>query len=267
MKYRNDLKYFIRADQLTPIEQFDKEIFNTGESVYEVVRIQNTKVLFLADHLNRLQHSLNLIYGHFQCSKSALEDDLNLLIQANKITEGNIKIELRKKDNTFLRLLYFIPHRYPTYEQIEKGIQMRFQFDERPMPNAKISNWDVRGKANSIIDKHHIYETLLVNTKGFVTEGSRSNIFFIKNKILYSPPNEWILPGITRSKVLEICKLQNIEVIHKNIHYNKLHKYEAAFITGTSPGVLQIRQIETTNFKIDHEIYHLIFESYKNLIK
>jgi len=141
LKYRNDLKYYIKAEQLIRIEQFDEGIFDTGESVYEVVRIQSGKALFLSEHLERMQHSLDLTHGNFQCSKSALEDDCELLIQANKITEGNIKIELRKKDNIFFRLLYFIPHRYPSQEQIEQGIRMRFQFNERPNPNAKISNW------------------------------------------------------------------------------------------------------------------------------
>ena len=267
MKYRNDLKYYIKADQLIPIEEFDEGIFDAGESVYEVVRIQKGNPLFLADHLERMQHSLDLIYGDFQCSKSALKDDLTLLIQANNITEGNIKMELRKEGENFQRLLYFIPHRYPSQEQIENGIRMRFQFDERPNPNAKISNWKVRGNANSIIDEHQIYETLLVNADGFITEGSRSNIFFIKDKKLYSAPEEWILPGITRAKVLEICKAQGIEVVHQKIHHTELNQFDAAFITGTSPGVLQVRQIEGFEFINNHPVYNQILVAYTILLE
>jgi branched-chain amino acid aminotransferase len=267
LKYRNDLKYYIKADQLIPIEEFDESIFDTGESVYEVVRIQNGKALFLVDHLKRMQRSLDLIYGNFQCSKSALEDDLRLLVQANKITEGNIKMELRKKDEGFLRLLYFIPHRYPSQEQINNGIRMRFQFNERPNPNAKISNWKVRGNANSIIDEHQIYETLLVNSEGFITEGSRSNIFFIKEGQLFSAPEKWILPGITRAKVLAICKVQGIEVLHQKIHHTKLSQFDAAFITGTSPGVLQIREIEDVEFEINNNIYTQILKAYFKLLQ
>jgi len=263
LKYRNDLKYYIKADQLTPIGQFDEGIFESGESVYEVVRIYNGKPLFLMEHLYRMQHSLDVIYGNFNCSKSALEDDLYLLIKANKIREGNIKIELRKESKHFLRLLYFIPHRYPTPAQFQNGIQMRFQFDERPNPNAKISNWKVRGNANSIIDEHKIYETLLVNSDGFITEGSRSNIFFIKDEKLYSAPEEWILPGITRSKVLDICHSLNLEIIHQRIHYSDLSQFDAAFITGTSPGVLQILRIEDFEFMVNHALYKSILSEYR----
>lgn len=267
MKYRNDLKYYIQDDQLTLIKQFDESIFEEGESVYEVVRIQQGKALFLEDHLQRMQHSLDLIYGSFQCSQSALKDDLNLLIQANKTLEGNIKIELRKENNDFLILLYFIPHRYPTKKQLEQGIRMRLQFDERPNPNAKISNWQVRGNANSIIDEYQIYETLLVNSEGFITEGSRSNIFFIKGEKLYSAPNEWILPGITRAKVLDICNQINIKTVHQKIQYSNLTQFDAAFITGTSPGVLQIQSIESTNFEINHKTFKQIMKSFTNILK
>ena len=266
MKYRNDLKYYIKADQLTPIGQFDESIFDNGESVYEVVRVNDKKPLFLSDHLERMQDSLDIVYGNFQCSKSALEDDLYLLIQANNIQEGNIKVELRKEKDGFTRLIYFIPHRYPTASQIKNGIRMRYQFDERPNPNAKISNWKVRGNANSLIDEHQIYETLLVNSEGFITEGSRSNIFFIKDDKLYAAPEEWILPGITRTKVLKICDNLNIAHIYQKIPYSDLSQFDAAFITGTSPGVLQINQIDNTTFSINHPIYNQILEEYSQLI-
>ena len=266
MKYRSDLKYYIKADQLTPIGQFDESIFEKGESVYEVVRVFKGKPLFLKEHLSRMQNSLDITYGNFNCSKNTLKELFYLLIQANSIREGNIKIELRKEANHFLRLLYFIPHRYPTQNQIQNGIQMRFQFDERPSPNAKISNWKVRGNANSIIDKHQIYETLLVNSDGYITEGSRSNIFFIKDKQLFSAPEKWILAGITRTKVMAICGNLNINLVYQKIHYSELSQFEAAFITGTSPGVLQLRLIEDVEFNIDHPIYKLIFNEYHTLV-
>jgi len=265
LKYRNDLKYYIQSDRLVPIEQFDEQIFEEGESVYEVVRIMAGKPLFLDEHLNRMQQSLDLAYGDFQFSKNALKEALFLLVDANKVSEGNIKIELRKKNGAFERLLYFIPHRYPDDTQIQYGIRMRFQFDERPLPNAKISNWAVRGNANRIIDSNQIYETLLVNSEGFVTEGSRSNIFFIKNGKLYSAPEEWILQGITRNKVVDICRSLDIEIVHQRIHFKELSQFESAFITGTSPGVLQVRQIERFNFKIGHIIYKQIYNSYQSL--
>jgi len=263
MKYRNDLKYYSKDSQLIPISLFDERIFTLGESVYEVVRIHNAQALFLTDHLERLQQSIKIVYGDFQCSTATLTNDLNQIIRANHISEGNLKIELRKNTKGFSRILYFIPHRYPTKAQITQGIKMRFQFDERPNPKAKVSNWQVRGNANSIIDTHHIYETLLVNSDGYITEGSRSNIFFIKDEKLFSAPEEWILPGITRKKVLELCKSQNIEVQHRKIHHTELNLYDAAFITGTSPGVLQIQQIEDFSFKVNHPVYQNILKQYK----
>jgi len=260
LKYRNDVKYFIKNKQLIPISEFDISIFKTGESVYEVVRIMNGRPIFLDEHLDRLQYSLDLIYGNSQYSRTTLENEILKLIHSNEIEEGNLKIEIQKTKEGFSHLLYFIPHRYPTKEQIENGIRMRFQFDERPNPNAKVSNWQVRGNANSIIDKHQIYETLLVNSNGYITEGSRSNIFFIKDKKLYSAPKEWILPGITRLKVLQICEENRIPVFHEKIHYTEIHRFDSAFITGTSPGILQVREIEEINFQLNNPLFIRIRE-------
>jgi len=267
MKYRTDLKYYIKDSQIIPIAQFDKRIFNSGESVYEVLRVHNAQALFVADHLKRLRHSIKIVYGDFQYSEADIITDLESIIRANHIFEGNLKIELRKNKEGFSRILFFIPHRYPTIEQIRKGIKMHFQFDERPNPNAKVSNWQVRGNANSIIDAHQIYETLLVNANGYITEGSRSNIFLIKDNKLFSAPEEWILPGITRKKVLELCSTQNIEVHYLKIHHTDLNQFDAAFITGTSPGVLQIQQIEDFRFKINHPLYQNILKQYKAIAK
>ena len=269
MKYRNDLKYFIREKaihelpQLVPISEFDKSIFTDKESVYEVIRVRNGKPLFLEEHLERLQHSMDLAFGDYQISIPALQADVETLIEANGVVEGNLKIELRKEQDKYVRLLYFIPHRYPTAAQYEKGVRMKLQFDERWLPNAKISNWSVRGKANRIIDESGVYETLLVNSRGYITEGSRSNFFLIQDDALFSAPEDWILPGITRSKILEICRKMGIPVYHRKIPYQDLKRYQAAFITGTSPGVLQVRRVEETEFQINHPLYRKIKDAFQ----
>jgi branched-chain amino acid aminotransferase len=264
MKYRNDLKYYMRDGQLLPVSQFDEGIFAQGESVYEVIRVHNGRPLFLQEHLARLQHSLDLAYGGFSFSKETLSRQTLNLIEQNAVHEGNLKIEMcRKNDDYFEPLLYFIPHRYPTAEQFAQGVKMKLQFDERTLPNAKMTNWDVRGHANRIIDTYGVYETLLVNSGGYITEGSRSNFFLIRDDALFSAPEEWILPGITRSKILEICRKLAIPVYHRKVHYHDLNRYDAAFITGTSPGVLQVRRIEEVDFEINHAIYRKIKEAFR----
>jgi branched-chain amino acid aminotransferase len=264
MKYRNDLKYFMRDGLLLPLSHFDEGIFTGGESVYEVLRVRNGRPLFLPEHLARLQHSIDLAFGGFVFSKDELSRQVQELIRRNELQEGNLKIEMRRNDKAaFESLLYFIPHRYPTEEQYAQGVRMKLQFDERSLPNAKITNWDVRGHANRIIDTYKVYETLLVNSGGYITEGSRSNFFLIQDDALFSAPEEWILPGITRSKILEICRKLSVPVYHRKVHYKDLHEYDAAFITGTSPGVLQVRQIEDVEFEINHAVYRKIKDAFR----
>ena len=263
MKYRNDLKYFIRDGELMPIEKFDESLIISNKSVYEVIRVRDAEPLFLEEHLERMQNSAGLVFGSYKIDKQKIAALLRELITENGLVEGNVKVELMKESEDFGLLLYFIPHRYPTEEQYRKGIRMKLQFDERILPNAKISNWTVRGNANKIIDNELVYETLLVNSQGYVTEGSRSNFFLIKDGMLISAPEEWILPGITRMKVLEIARKAGIRMKYEKVHHKELQNFEAAFITGTSPGVLQVREIENVSFEIGHPLYKKIKEAFQ----
>ena len=145
MKYRNDLKYFIRDGELMPIEKFDEKLILSNNSVYEVIRVRDAEPLFLEEHLERMQNSAGLVFGSYKIDKHKIAALLRELITKNGLVEGNVKVELMKESEDFGLLLYFIPHRYPTEEQYRKGIRMKLQFDERILPNAKISNWTVRG--------------------------------------------------------------------------------------------------------------------------
>lgn len=263
MKYRNDLKYYIRDGKLIPIEKFDESLMLRRKSVYEVIRVRDAEPLFLEEHLERMQNSVDLVFGEHKVEKEKIAALLIELIRKNSVEEGNVKVELWKDSGSFGLLLYFIPHRYPTAEQYRKGIRMKLQFDERILPNAKISNWAVRGKANKIIDNESVYETLLVNSQGYITEGSRSNFFLIKDNMLISAPEEWILPGITRMKVLEIARKTGVVMKYEKVHYRELKNYEAAFITGTSPGVLEVREIENIAFETGHSLYKKIKDAFQ----
>ena len=107
--------------------------------------------------------------------------------------------------------IFFIPYLYPAPDMYRVGVEILSLNEVRNQPNAKITNLSLRTLADKIISDKNVYEVLLVNQEGFITEGSRSNIFFIKDKVVFTPPTSIVLPGITREKVLEICNNLGIE--------------------------------------------------------
>jgi branched-chain amino acid aminotransferase len=136
--------------------------------------------------------------------------------------------------------------------------------------NPGIKKWDDRFRVSvsQFIRNHGVYEAILLNNRKQITEGSRSNIFFInaQDQLVSAPENE-ILPGITRKYVLEICRNEHIEVVHRPIHLEELIHFKSCFISGTSPKVLPTWQLDGIAFEVNHPLLQMIMERFEDLIR
>lgn len=240
----------------------------SADIYYEVVRLIDGKVLFLEDHLERFQRSLAGSGLQFP-GRDVIVETLRTLVRNNDFTLGNIRICLEDSGQISPRLLcYFVPYVYPEPCTYLSGVQVVTYPHIRPKPGIK--KWDnsFRVSVNQYIRDHGVYEALLVNDKKQMTEGSRSNLFFLDSKNrLITPPEEEILPGITRKYVLEIGNRQGLEVLEKSIHLSELGDMQACFISGTSPKVLPVWQIDAYQFRTDHPTLKTIMEKFELLIK
>jgi branched-chain amino acid aminotransferase len=81
-----------------------------------------------------------------------------------------------------------------------------------------------------------------------ITEGSRSNIFFVRRNTLVTAPDNLVLSGITRKHILDICTIEKIRIEFRSISVDELSGYESVFMTGTSPVVLPFCCIEEKSF-------------------
>jgi branched-chain amino acid aminotransferase len=160
-----------------------------------------------------------------------------------------------------------IPYSYPSQELFEQGISCGLFFSEREHPEAKIANTQIRNKANELIKEKNFFEVLLVNHFGEITEGSRSNVFFILDKKLVTAPNHIVLPGIARKKTLQAAQSLNIPVEFTALPYEKLKDVDAAFITGTSPRILPIKNADSFNLKVDHSIIQQLTNGFFELVE
>lgn len=89
-----------------------------------------------------------------------------------------------------------------------------------------------------------VYEVLLANNHNFITEGSRSNFFYVRRGMLYTAPSELVLEGISRKVVLRLAATHGLPVVQEPLDRQKLASVSAACLTGTSPGVLPISRID-----------------------
>ncbi len=229
-----------------------------NQELYDVFRVEQGVPLFLEEHLERLfngARELNLPLGE---NTSRLLSQLNELVCLHNKEEGNIRLsyflspDASKVEGYGAR---FIEHHYPEGSLYKTGVVCKLMSDERFRPTIKIANPDLRNRTNLVIEKEQIFETILVNHEGKITEGSRSNLFFIRQKRVYTAPDHLVLGGIIRKKVLVACNELGYSLEFRAIDADQeLPLMEAAFITGTSPRVLPINRIGEQSFNPGHPI-------------
>ena len=239
--------FYIENTNLISVNQFPETDVNSI-IVYEVIRVETSVPLFYEKHFARLKKSVELAGFVAKINNVRLFIQIERLISENNFATGNIKIGLLFNKNGELESikLYFIPHTYPTTEDYKKGVDVISYNAERANPNVKYRNRELRNKTNKLITENNIFEVLLYSNNGILTEGSRSNMFFIKNNTVYSAPQNSILKGITWDFVLEICKEKNIKFIEKEISVNEVFEYDSVFLTGTSPKIMTVNIISDT---------------------
>jgi branched-chain amino acid aminotransferase len=264
--YRSDVDFFFKKGVFYSISKFNTLDENLS-SAYEVLRVKNSKVLFLNEHLERLENSLLISEKNSIFDKEEINSILTELIQMNRILDGNIMLISMPNSEKIEFEAFFISHFYPTQIMNEKGVDVKLMNAERPNPNAKISNLETRQKANLLIKEEHIFETLLVNHKNEITEGSRSNVFFVQGKTLFTAPLKDVLGGIIRNKVLEMIEAMNLTIVEKSIRVSDLEKYDSAFLTGTSLHILPIHSIDQQIFKTDSSFLQNLIKSFQDFIQ
>ena len=255
-------KYWIfNGDYQAMPESGAEKLFKDGYA-YEVIRFVEGKPIFLEDHINRLLNTCRKSCGETAPDFELLKNEIIQLVEKEQLQNINVKIVITEGQ----RAVYAIESHYPSAKEYKEGVNCKLLFRERKNPDLKIYQAELRKEADKIKQQSPVFESLLVNQKGEITEGSKSNIFFIKGHRMYTAPNDLVLSGITRQKIIEIAISQGIQVVYKAVNYKELSDYEAAFISGTSPSVLSIRQIQSQSFDADNSILKMIQKAYFGLI-
>lgn len=253
-------KYFIYNDTVRLNSEF---ILSENEGgVYEVLRVLEGVPLFLEEHLERFYQSAKIAKKKVSFSKEQITGLIIKLIVANKISEGNILVSCKKNLKAF-----FIPHKYPPEEMYKKGVTCGILKAERTEPNAKVFQTGVRIQSNKLIEEHGYFEILLVDHFGRITEGSRSNVFFVQKNELITPPGNEVLLGITRQKTIELANQLTITFKEEDVYFECLSNYDALMITGTSPKILPVSKLETNTFNVKNDIIQNLMDAFDKLIR
>jgi len=240
-----------------------------GDQVYEVIRFVGRKPLFIKDHYSRMENSAHLsdivnILGYNEVLEYS-----RILLETNLENDCNVKMictpGIDAENYNFV--LYISKSFYPDVEMYQNGVNTNILQCERDNPNAKISKVEYIEKISLFKSQNDIFEVLLFNQDNQLTEGSKSNLFFIIDEVVYTAPENMILKGVMRNYVLEACNKLNIQVVQKAIDLDSLDKVDAAFLTGTSIKVLPIVLIGEKHYcSSQNQVFLKISKEFNNII-
>ncbi|MDP4857584.1 MAG: aminotransferase class IV [Desulfobacterales bacterium] len=214
-----------------------------GNSVYEVIKLIEGVPLFFEDHMARMQRSAALLGADIEKPTRQVRAEINELVEKNGCADINVKLVWYPEKEGSIFLTYFVRQDFPDDGAYRRGVHTILYDGERRNPQIKAVKTSYRERVRAVREAAGAYEALLVDDKGFISEGTRSNLFFLIDHQLCTPPSDAVLLGVTRQHVMALCRVLAIDVQEKMLPKDDLNRIEAAFITGTTIDILPIGSI------------------------
>ena len=286
-KRNEDIKIYINGEffhrDQAKISVFDSG-FLLGDGIWEGIRLVNNSWLFLDEHLDRLYEGCKAIDIQLDEDKKFLT---NAIIETQKInnitdaaharvmvTRGN-KIKpfqqpSLSKDGINLVIIMEHSEEHPNTD----GVKLVTVPQVRGLPMSQDPKLNSHSKLNCIIaciqaNKSGGDEALMLDPLGFVNTTNSCNFFIVKNGEVWTSTGDYCMNGITRLKVIEICKNNKIPIYEKNFSLVDVYSSQEAFITGTLGSLTQVTNVDDRligNVNHGWPVTEKLIKLYKDLI-
>ena len=221
--------------------------FMLGDGVWEGLRFYNGTWAFLDEHMNRLFEAANAIDLDIKLGKVELVAALEKTRLANRITKDaharlmvtrGIKARPFQHPSLSLQgptIVIIIEHSVPKFS---RPIKLATVPNIRGLPMTQDPKLNSHSKLNCVLaciaaQKAGADEALMLDVNGFVCTTNSCNFFIVRSGEVWTSTGDYCLNGITRQKVIEICKLEGLPIFEKNFSLVEVYGADEAFLTGT----------------------------------
>jgi len=234
-----------------------------GDGVFETMRSYAGIVFKLDEHVDRLYGALKVVGIVPFYTKSYLKYAINKSLKINGLKSAYMRLSMTRggdcfgldvkgalKPNTVIatKILDEYPERAYSRGINVKLIKLTRQDEYSPLSGIKSLNFLNHIIARLDAKRGNYGEGILMNTDGYIAEGTTSNIFLVKNGRLMTPSlDSGILPGITRSVIIDIAKRLKIGVREKRVTRAELRSADEAFLTNSIGEVLPVTRVDSKN--------------------
>ena len=235
-----------------------------GTGVFEGIRCYKTDsgpaVFRLHEHVGRLFDSAHILQFEMPFPREVVAEAILETIRVNKIEACYIRpiaflgygaMGIFPKENPVQVSIAVWPWgSYLGEEGLKNGIRVKISSFNRPHVNATM----VRSKttanyANSLLAKREALkdgydEAMLLDTDGYVAEGSGENVFMVRKGVIKTPPLTSILEGITRDTIMQLAAERGMRLVEERLTRDELYVADEAFFTGTAAEITPIREVD-----------------------
>ena len=287
-KRNNNVKIYINGKfykrNEAKISVFDSSVL-LGDGVWDSLRYHDDKFIFLKEHLDRLYKDAKLIDLKIHLSRKKLSEALTKTIKINKMkTDVHLRIVISRgikstpyqspKVTISKPTIIIIPeYKKPDIKAYKKGLKLVTVNTIRGPINVQNPQINSLSKLNCILacieaNKKNADEALMFDIKGNIATNNSTHFFFVKNNTVFTSTGKYCVTGITRKKIIDLCKKNKIKVREKNFKLNEVLKADEAFCTGSFAGIVPVNQINKKKYSLENNpITKELTNLYNNLFK
>ena len=255
-----------------------------GHGIWDSLRYHNNKFIFLKMHLDRLYKDAKLTDIKIPLNRNQITSLLHKTVKLNKIkTDGHLRIIVSRgikstpyqspKVTVTEPSIIIIPEfKKPDTKVYKKGLKLVTVKTIRGPLNVQNPQINSLSKLNCILacieaQKKGADEALMFDINKNIATCNSTHFFFIKNNCVYTSTGKYCVTGITRQKIIDICKAKKIKVYQKNFKLKDVLEADEAFVTGTFAGIVGVNQINRKKFKINKDnLTYRLSQYYLDLI-
>ena len=240
--------------------------FLLGDGVWEGIRLHQSKLMFIDEHLERLFNSAAGISLKISLSKDEIINEIDKVLMKNYMKDNvHIRLIISRGDkitpyqnpNANVGPINFVI--IPEYKKTnpiiyENGITIGRVPIIRPSNNILSTHYNTLSKLNCILasieaNKLGFDEGIMNDPEGNISTCNSTNLFFVKENKVLTSKGKYCLNGITRGKAIEICKSNNINFSEEDFTYDYIIDCDEAFVTGTFAGIIPVSKLENRILK------------------
>ena len=239
--------------------------FTYGDGLFETMRVYSGKIFRLEHHLDRLFQSARSIFIELPITRNEIQSAIYAAIKLNGLSDSIVRLTVTRGElDSGVNVDYSSPPTIVILVKPVKAISKKTYKEGIGIKLYKKSAIRTQGISNKIKScnylsniilrenalKENFFEAVLLDHNHNVTEGTISNIFIIKNNQLKTPiVNEFVLSGIIRQAILDLCLENNIPFKEDLITERELYEADELFLTNSGIEILPVRNINHHKLK------------------